>query len=193
MTTLYSDHLPTSFLWWALNGTTAGIMIFGGEYVCMQHEMEPILLGGGGGGSSSNQEARSGPSGTGTGARSTTNHARTRSNANGTITGVSTSSASSTSNTAHSFIQSQHKASRSGRYDASSGDLEESAGLLMMDSLDHLHHDASSISPGGPGVSSSSAAAAAIGSPAQHQQQQQQGPVILEFVMSYVTMDDDGR
>ncbi|KAI8362346.1 integral membrane protein S linking to the trans Golgi network-domain-containing protein [Mortierella sp. GBAus27b] len=47
MTTLYSDHLPTSFLWWALNGTTAGIMIFGGEYVCMQWEMEPIMLGGG--------------------------------------------------------------------------------------------------------------------------------------------------
>ncbi|KAG0213458.1 hypothetical protein BGX28_004313 [Mortierella sp. GBA30] len=59
MTTLYSDHVPTSFLWWALNGTTCGIMIFGGEYVCMQQEMEPILLGGGstsqtGSGNSSN-------------------------------------------------------------------------------------------------------------------------------------------
>ncbi|CAO3567254.1 unnamed protein product [Mortierella alpina] len=53
MTTLYSDHVPTSFLWWALNGTTCGIMIFGGEYVCMQQEMEPILLGGGQTGSSS--------------------------------------------------------------------------------------------------------------------------------------------
>ncbi|KAG9320592.1 hypothetical protein KVV02_006932 [Mortierella alpina] len=31
MTTLYSDHVPTSFLWWALNGTTCGIMIFGGD------------------------------------------------------------------------------------------------------------------------------------------------------------------
>ncbi|GJJ69164.1 protein SYS1 [Entomortierella parvispora] len=46
MTTLYSDHVPSSFLWWALNGTTCGIMIFGGEYVCMQLEMEPIVLGG---------------------------------------------------------------------------------------------------------------------------------------------------
>ncbi|KAG0048312.1 hypothetical protein BGZ83_006710 [Gryganskiella cystojenkinii] len=46
VTTLYSDHFPSSFLWWALNGTTCGIMIFGGEYVCMQLEMEPIVLGG---------------------------------------------------------------------------------------------------------------------------------------------------
>ncbi|KAF9918193.1 hypothetical protein BX616_009997 [Lobosporangium transversale] len=56
MTSLYSDHIPTGFLWWALNGTTAGIMIFGGEYVCMQQEMEPILLGGG---SSSNNGGNS--------------------------------------------------------------------------------------------------------------------------------------
>ncbi|KAI1316964.1 hypothetical protein EDD11_009208 [Mortierella claussenii] len=60
MTTLYSDHIPTSFLWWALNGTTAGIMIFGGEYVCMQQEMEPILLGGSGGSTSHGQQLGSG-------------------------------------------------------------------------------------------------------------------------------------
>lgn len=59
MTSLYSDHVPTSFLWWALNGTTAGIMIFGGEYVCMQQEMEPILLGGG----ASRNNTTNGPSG----------------------------------------------------------------------------------------------------------------------------------
>ncbi|KAF9980920.1 hypothetical protein BGZ75_007811, partial [Mortierella antarctica] len=59
MTTLYSDHVPTSFLWWALNGTTCGIMIFGGEYVCMQQEMEPILLGGGQTGSSSSGNSSS--------------------------------------------------------------------------------------------------------------------------------------
>ncbi|KAG0339994.1 hypothetical protein BG000_000923 [Podila horticola] len=47
MVTYYSGHVPSSFLWWALNGTTAGVMIFGGEYVCMQLEMEPIILGNG--------------------------------------------------------------------------------------------------------------------------------------------------
>ncbi|KAI8598842.1 integral membrane protein S linking to the trans Golgi network-domain-containing protein, partial [Dissophora ornata] len=63
MTTLYSDHVPTSFLWWSLNGTTAGIMVFGGEYVCMQQEMEPILLGGGNNsGSSDNRNASRGDS-----------------------------------------------------------------------------------------------------------------------------------
>lgn len=64
MTTLYSDHVPMSFLWWALNGTTSGIMIFGGEYVCMQQEMEPILLGGGQTGSSSNGNSSSNASNT---------------------------------------------------------------------------------------------------------------------------------
>ncbi|KAG0360616.1 hypothetical protein BG005_010313 [Podila minutissima] len=54
MVTYYSGHVPSSFLWWALNGTTAGVMIFGGEYVCMQLEMEPIILGNG---SSSNNNA----------------------------------------------------------------------------------------------------------------------------------------
>jgi len=47
MVTYYSGHVPSSFLWWALNGTTAGVMIFGGEYACMQLEMEPIILGNG--------------------------------------------------------------------------------------------------------------------------------------------------
>ncbi|KAF9970069.1 hypothetical protein BGZ73_007330, partial [Actinomortierella ambigua] len=167
MTTLYSDHLPTSFLWWGLNATMAGIMIFGGEFVCMRQEMEPILLGGGGG-STGQDGVRSGASGTGTAIR-TTHHARTRSNGSGAMmtAGVSASSSNATtSNTALGFIQSQTKQGRAaagggGRYDTT-GDREESAGLLMMDSLDHLHHELAH-SSGGPGATLSSSAATATG------------------------------
>ncbi|KAG0268079.1 hypothetical protein DFQ27_007583 [Actinomortierella ambigua] len=172
MTTLYSDHLPTSFLWWGLNATTAGIMIFGGEYLCMRQEMEPILLGGSGGNSSSTGQdsVRSGgASGAGTATRQT-QHARTRSNGTGAImtAGASSSSSTASSNTALGFIQSQTKASRpaggGGRYEIT-GDQEESTGLLMMDSLDHLHHELSH-SPGGPGVALSSSSSSSAGATA---------------------------
>ncbi|GES76893.1 integral membrane protein S linking to the trans Golgi network-domain-containing protein [Rhizophagus clarus] len=44
ITTYYSGHVPTTFIWWALNVTTCCIMIFGGEIYCMRKEMEPIPL-----------------------------------------------------------------------------------------------------------------------------------------------------
>ncbi|CAG8602084.1 186_t:CDS:2, partial [Diversispora eburnea] len=44
ITSYYSGHVPTTFIWWALNVTTCCIMIFGGELYCMKKEMEPILL-----------------------------------------------------------------------------------------------------------------------------------------------------
>ncbi|CAG8645908.1 550_t:CDS:2 [Ambispora leptoticha] len=50
ITSYYSGHIPTTFVWWAINVTTCCIMIFGGELYCMRKEMEPIMLGGGSGG-----------------------------------------------------------------------------------------------------------------------------------------------
>ncbi|OZJ04392.1 hypothetical protein BZG36_02413 [Bifiguratus adelaidae] len=43
-TTYYSGHIPTSFMWWALNVLTCTIMTLGGEWACMRKEMEPIAL-----------------------------------------------------------------------------------------------------------------------------------------------------
>ncbi|CAG8643710.1 12236_t:CDS:10 [Funneliformis mosseae] len=62
ITTYYSGHMPTTFVWWALNATTCCIMIFGGEIYCMRKEMEPILLNdeigeGAGGGASGSSAA----------------------------------------------------------------------------------------------------------------------------------------
>ncbi|KAF9962921.1 hypothetical protein BGZ70_007793 [Mortierella alpina] len=102
MTTLYSDHVPTSFLWWALNGTTCGIMIFGGEYVCMQQEMEPILLGGGQPGSNSN----------GNSSNNASNSVGTSGNNNNSINSSNTNNNNGSSNMA-------------------SNANEESSGLLM--------------------------------------------------------------
>ncbi|KAL1914292.1 uncharacterized protein VTP21DRAFT_9030 [Calcarisporiella thermophila] len=45
-TTYHSGRIPRTLLWWMLNVATCCIMTFGGEWVCMQREMEPILLGG---------------------------------------------------------------------------------------------------------------------------------------------------
>ncbi|KAF9571497.1 hypothetical protein EC968_000460 [Mortierella alpina] len=114
MTTLYSDHVPTSFLWWALNGTTCGIMIFGGEYVCMQQEMEPILLGGGQTGSSSNGNSSSNPSNiVGTSGSGNNNSSNNNNNSN--------------SNSSSSNNQASHA-------------NEESSGLLM-EVFDPTHSD----------------------------------------------------
>ncbi|CAG8458027.1 89_t:CDS:2 [Ambispora gerdemannii] len=43
ITSYYSGHIPTTFVWWAINVTTCCIMIFGGELYCMRKEMEPII------------------------------------------------------------------------------------------------------------------------------------------------------
>ncbi|KAF9145797.1 hypothetical protein BGX30_006853 [Mortierella sp. GBA39] len=115
MVTMYSDHVPSTFLWWALNGTTCGIMIFGGEYICMQQEMEPIILGGSGGSQSNNTNNTS------SGNNNSTN---SNNNSGGGAGGVVSSGA----------LASQG-ASLSGMHDGY-GNYEESAGLLM-ETLDH--------------------------------------------------------
>ncbi|KAF9022722.1 hypothetical protein BGZ52_000660 [Haplosporangium bisporale] len=94
MVTYYSGHVPSNFLWWALNGTTAGVMIFGGEYVCMQLEMEPIILGNGS--SSGNNNAS-----TATGANSTSNISSSTNNHN-----MSSQGASLASSDGHAFEES---------------------------------------------------------------------------------------
>ena len=40
ITTYYSGHVPTKFIWWALNVTTCCIMIFGGEIYLSRAEKE---------------------------------------------------------------------------------------------------------------------------------------------------------
>ncbi|KAF9402825.1 hypothetical protein BGX21_008545 [Mortierella sp. AD011] len=127
VTTYYSGNLPTSFLWWALNGTTAGIMVFGGEYVCMQLEMEPILLGGGGSGQQ--------PSGSGTSGGSSSNN-NPSGNSNATAGNSSTNNSSSSSG----HHMSLHGAALSGMRDGY-GVYDESAGLLM-DTFDSTGSDA---------------------------------------------------
>lgn len=44
ITSYHSGQIPTTVLWWALQIATSCIMVFGGEYLCMQREMEPINL-----------------------------------------------------------------------------------------------------------------------------------------------------
>ncbi|KAG0379074.1 hypothetical protein BGX24_001811 [Mortierella sp. AD032] len=111
MVTLYSDHIPSTFLWWALNGTTCGIMIFGGEYVCMQLEMEPIILGGSGGSQSN------------AGGTSNSNNSNNNSNSSNNNGGSGSGALAS------------QGASLSGMHDGYNN-YEESAGLLM-ETLDH--------------------------------------------------------
>jgi hypothetical protein len=118
MVTLYSDHVPSTFLWWALNGTTCGIMVFGGEYVCMQLEMEPIILGGSGGSQSNNN--------------------------NNISSGINSNSSNNNSSGGGSGSGSgplaSQGASLSGMHDGySGGNYEESAGLLM-ETLDHSNN-----------------------------------------------------
>lgn len=118
MVTMYSDHVPSTFLWWALNGTTCGIMIFGGEYVCMQQEMEPIILGGSGGSQSNNNN-------------NTSSGNSNNTNSNNTSGGGGGAGSSS------GALASQG-ASLSGMHDGY-GNYEESAGLLM-ETLDHSNN-----------------------------------------------------
>ncbi|KAF9427879.1 hypothetical protein BGZ94_003963 [Podila epigama] len=131
MVTLYSGHIPSSFLWWALNGTTAGVMIFGGEYVCMQLEMEPIILGNGASASSSRN-----------------NNTISDSNSGGL-----TSSADTSIHT-HNHNMSSQGASLAGTHDNSA--FEESTGLLMevfdSNSHDQPNHAASSGPSMGSGI-----------------------------------------
>ncbi|KAG0360338.1 integral membrane protein S linking to the trans Golgi network-domain-containing protein [Gamsiella multidivaricata] len=140
MTSLYSDHLPTTFLWWALNGTTAGIMIFGGEYVCMQQEMEPILLGG-----ASNQQ-----SGSGDGQGSNSNNRSDSSNSNsnpGSSNNGSGSGSNSSNNSNQNSANSGHHLSQQGAALASMYSdgygFDETAELLM-DTFDGIPADRSS-------------------------------------------------
>ncbi|KNC97838.1 uncharacterized protein SPPG_06835 [Spizellomyces punctatus DAOM BR117] len=46
ITTLYSRSLPKSFFWWFCFLCTLVVLSLGGEYLCMQREMEPITLAG---------------------------------------------------------------------------------------------------------------------------------------------------
>ncbi|KAF8938895.1 hypothetical protein BGZ47_008371 [Haplosporangium gracile] len=117
MVTMYSNHVPSTFLWWALNGTTCGIMIFGGEYVCMQQEMEPIILGGSGGSQSNNNNNNNTSSG-----NSNNNNNNNNSGSVGSTSGALASQG----------------ASLSGMHDGH-GNYEESAGLLM-ETLDHSNN-----------------------------------------------------
>ncbi|KAF9583058.1 hypothetical protein BGW38_010337 [Lunasporangiospora selenospora] len=137
LTTLYSDHVPSTFLWWALNGTTCGIMIFGGEYVCMQQEMEPIVLGGGLSGSNNNNS------------NNNSNGAAGSSSAGG-------SSGSGNNNSSSigggSGINSGDGHGTSGLTDSDSHAFEsESAGLLMQSfDASNPEHGSSHTGPSGP-------------------------------------------
>lgn len=119
MVTMYSDHVPSTFLWWALNGTTCGIMIFGGEYVCMQQEMEPIILGGSGGSQSNNNNNNT-------------------SSGNNNNTNINNNSGGGSGGSSGSGALASQGASLSGMHDGY-GNYEESAGLLM-ETLDHSNN-----------------------------------------------------
>jgi hypothetical protein len=59
VTTLYSKSLPTSFFWWLLQIAGTWIMAAYGEKICMERELEPILLNkktGNGGGKGSQDD-----------------------------------------------------------------------------------------------------------------------------------------
>ncbi|KAJ3193129.1 hypothetical protein HK101_005386 [Irineochytrium annulatum] len=46
LTAAYSGGFPNTFTWWFLNIVTLLTMSLGGEYLCMQQEMKPIMIGG---------------------------------------------------------------------------------------------------------------------------------------------------
>ncbi|ORX91292.1 hypothetical protein K493DRAFT_286975 [Basidiobolus meristosporus CBS 931.73] len=46
-TSMYSQQIPSYFMWWALNVVSCCLMSIGGEWMCMRKEMAPIQLGGG--------------------------------------------------------------------------------------------------------------------------------------------------
>ncbi|KAI8618327.1 integral membrane protein S linking to the trans Golgi network-domain-containing protein [Chytriomyces sp. MP71] len=43
-TSIYSGSVPTSPIWWLLVGACIGISTAGGEYLCYQKELEPIVV-----------------------------------------------------------------------------------------------------------------------------------------------------
>jgi hypothetical protein len=53
ITSLYTQSLPSNWLWWALQAASAGLMVFGGVWSCRWRELRPISFGtgdpGGGG------------------------------------------------------------------------------------------------------------------------------------------------
>lgn len=46
VTSLYSRSLPTNWLWWALQATSASLMTVGGVWSCRWRELRPISFGG---------------------------------------------------------------------------------------------------------------------------------------------------
>lgn len=44
LTSYYSRHIPSTFLWWILNIISCVVMTFAAEWACMQREMEPIMV-----------------------------------------------------------------------------------------------------------------------------------------------------
>ncbi|KAI4122393.1 MAG: hypothetical protein LQ338_005840 [Usnochroma carphineum] len=50
VTSLYTGRVPTNWLWWGLQGVSAGVMIAGGVWACRWRELRPIEFGGGGAG-----------------------------------------------------------------------------------------------------------------------------------------------
>lgn len=44
VTSYYSRHIPSTFLWWLLNIFSCAIMTLTAEWACMQREMEPIMV-----------------------------------------------------------------------------------------------------------------------------------------------------
>ncbi|KAK9765988.1 hypothetical protein K7432_005249 [Basidiobolus ranarum] len=58
-TSMYSQQIPSHFMWWALNIISCCLMSIGGEWMCMRKEMTPIQLGGGASGEASSSRSKS--------------------------------------------------------------------------------------------------------------------------------------
>lgn len=46
ITTVYAREVPRNWLWWALQGASAGLMAAGGVWACRWRELKPIQFGG---------------------------------------------------------------------------------------------------------------------------------------------------
>jgi hypothetical protein len=57
ITSYYSRHIPSTFLWWILNIFTCAVVTLTAEWACMQREMEPIKVNARNEGDESNSEA----------------------------------------------------------------------------------------------------------------------------------------
>lgn len=45
LVSVYSRQVPTSAYWWLIEFSNVAIMVFAGEFACMQRELEPIPFG----------------------------------------------------------------------------------------------------------------------------------------------------